>query len=293
MTGAAGISIGAHCSAAGGLWKAAERAAAIGAEALQLFGASPRAWRPPNHAPEAYERFRSLRAESGIGEVWLHGSYLVSLAARSDEQYGKSIASVTDALGVAARADAQGVVLHTGSHLGAGFAAALPRVAGALRRILAEAPEGPLLALENAAGQRGPIGGTFAELGAILGAVRSPRLRVCLDTCHAFAAGYDIATAEGMAATLAEFEREIGLDRLAVLHANDSKQGLGSGRDRHENIGEGEIGLAGFATVLAEPAFAGRALLLEVPGFGGDGPDLENVRRLKRLRDGDGAVPGP
>ena len=279
------IAIGAHCSASGGLWRTIERAVEIEAEAVQFFGASPRAWRPTNHKPEAYERFRALRAESGIGQAWLHGSYLVSLAARSEEQHEKSIASVVNALSVAARAGADGVVLHSGSHLGRGFEAVLPEVVSALARIFDEAPEGPLLALETAAGQQGPIGGNFAELGAILDASGSPRLRVCLDTCHTFAAGYDIATPEGMADTLDEFEREIGLELLAVIHANDSKQELGSGRDRHENIGDGHIGYEGFRTILAEPAFAGRALLLEVPGIEGDGPDLENIRRLKRLRD--------
>ncbi len=279
------IAIGAHCSASGGLWRTIERAVEIEAEAVQFFGASPRAWRPTNHKPEAYERFRALRAESGIGQAWLHGSYLVSLAARSEEQHEKSIASVVNALSVAARAGADGVVLHSGSHLGRGFEAVLPEVVSALARIFDEAPEGPLLALENAAGQQGPIGGRFGELGAILDAADSPRLRVCLDTCHTFAAGYDIATPEGMADTLEEFDREIGLDLLAVIHANDSKQELGSGRDRHENIGDGHIGYEGFRTILSEPAFAGRALLLEVPGIEGDGPDLENIGRLKRLRD--------
>ncbi len=279
------IAIGAHCSASGGLWRTIERAIAIEAEAVQFFGASPRAWRPTNHKPEAFERFRELRAESGIGQAWLHGSYLVSLAPRNEEHYEKSIASVVNALSVAARAGAEGVVLHSGSHLGRGFEAVLPEVVSAIGRIFDEAPEGPFLALENAAGQQGPIGGTFGELGAILDAADSPRLRVCLDTCHTFAAGYDITTPEGMAETLEEFGREIGLDLLAVIHANDSKQELGSGRDRHENIGEGHIGYEGFRTILGEPAFAGRALLLEVPGFEGDGPDLENVRRLKRIRD--------
>ncbi len=279
------IAIGAHCSASGGLWRTIERAAEIGAEAVQFFGASPRAWRPTNHKPEAYERFRALRAESAIGQAWLHGSYLVSLAPRSEEHYEKSIASVVNALSVAARAGADGVVLHSGSHLGRGFKAVLPEVVSAIARIFDEAPEGPLLALENAAGQQGPIGGRFEEIGAILDTSGSPRLRVCLDTCHTFAAGYDITTPEGMASTIEEFDREIGLDLLAVIHANDSKLELGSGRDRHENIGDGHIGYEGFRTILAEPAFAGRALLLEVPGIEGDGPDLENMRRLKRLRD--------
>ena len=279
------IAIGAHCSATGGLWKAIERAVAIEAEAVQLFGSSPRAWRQTQHKPEAYERFRHLREEAGLGETWLHGSYLVSLAAESDEQHAKSIDSVVNALTVAHGAGAEGVVLHTGSHMGKGFEAVLSRVAAAIEQIFEQAPGGCVLALENTAGHGGTIGRRFAELGAILEAVPSPRLRVCLDTCHTFAAGYDIATPEGMKQTIAEFDAEIGIEKLAVVHANDSKLELGSERDRHENIGDGHIGYEGFRTILAEPAFAGRSFLLEVPGIEGDGPDGENIRRLKRIRD--------
>ena len=275
--------VGAHCSAAGGLWKAAERAAAIGAEAVQLFPSSPRAWRQTQHKPEAYARFRALRDEHGLADAWLHGNYLVNLAAPSQQQWERSISSVVHALGVAHEAGASGVVLHTGSRLDRGLDAVLPRVLGALERILAEAPGDAVLALETAAGQGGTIG-SFAELGAILDAARSPRLRVCLDTCHVFAAGHDIRTPEGVEATAAAFDGAIGLDRLAVVHANDSKGELGSARDRHENVGEGEIGTDGFRAILGASAFAGQTLLLEVPGFGGDGPDAENVRRLKAIR---------
>ena len=278
------VAIGAHCSAAGGLWKAIERAVAIEAEAVQLFGSSPRTWRVTQHDEEALERFRSLRVEADIGEVWLHGSYLVNLAASSQEHHAKSIASVVNALTVAEQIDADGVVLHTGSHKGEGLLAVRPRVLQALAQIFDEAPDGPVLALENAASQQGPIGGAFSELGSILEGAASSRLRVCLDTCHTFAAGYEIRTPEGLAQTLAEFEQEIGLDSLAVVHANDSKQELGSGRDRHENIGDGYVGNDGFRTILAESAFAGLSLLLEVPGISQNGPDLENVRRLKLLR---------
>ncbi len=276
--------VGAHCSASGGLWTAADRAAAIGAEAVQLFPGSPRAWRQTQHTAEAYARFRELRSEHGLADAWLHGNYLVNLAAPSRQQHERSISSVVHALGVAHGAGASGVVLHTGSHLGRGLDAVLPRVLDALERILAEAPGDALLALETSAGQRGAIG-SFEELGAILEAARSPRLCVCLDTCHVFAAGHDVRTPGGVEEMSAEFDRAIGLDRLAVVHANDSKGELGSGRDRHENIGEGEIGADGFRAILGAPAFAGRTLLLEVPGFGDDGPDAENVRRLKAIRD--------
>ena len=276
--------IGAHCSATGGLWTAVERAIAIEAEAVQLFGSSPRAWRPTQHKPEAYERFRALREEAGLGEAWLHGNYLVNLAAERDDQYERSIDAVVHALTVAHEAGAQGVVLHTGSHMNEGLAAVLPRVVEALERILGTAPGEALLALETAAGQGGTIG-SFDDLGAILEAVRSPRLEVCLDTCHVFAAGHDVRTPEGVATVAAAFDATIGLDHLVVVHANDSKGELGGGRDRHENIGDGEIGRDGFRAILGSPAFAGKTLLLEVPGIDGDGPDLENVQRLKALRD--------
>lgn len=279
------IEIGAHQSASGGLWKAVEHAAEIGAEAVQLFGSSPQMWRKTNHKPEAFERFRAARAEAGIGQAWLHAMYLINLAAEADEQWEKSIDATVNALNVAHEAGVDGVVLHTGSHRGAGFEAVLPRVSAAIERIFDEAEGEAVLALETGAGQGGVIGATFAELGAILEASGSPRLQVCFDTCHVFAAGYEIHTEEGLARTLEEFDRAIGLERLAVVHANDSKAELGANRDRHENIGDGHIGFDGFRVLLGNPAFAGRAFLLEVPGIEGDGPDRENIERLSRIRE--------
>jgi deoxyribonuclease-4 len=256
------------------------------AEAIQIFPSAPQTWRQTRHTAEAYARFRAGCAEAGIAHVWLHCPYLPNLAADDDEQWEKSIDAVVNALTVADGAGAQGVVLHTGSHRGRGIEAVLPRVAAALERIFAAAPGDAWLALENAAGQGGTIGRSFAELGAIVRAVPSPRLGVCMDTCHAFAAGYDITTPGGLDATLRELDTELGLERLRVLHANDSIGELGGQRDRHANIGDGRIGEAGFRTVLAEPRLQGLPLLLEVPGIDGkSGPDHENVLRLKRLRD--------
>ena len=286
MTGAitGAITIGAHCSASGGLWKAPERAIAIEAEAVQLFGSSPRAWRQTQHKPEAFERFREMSAEAGLAPAWLHGSYLVNLAAESDQQYERSIDSVINALTVAHEAGAAGLVLHTGSHRSAGLDAVLPRVLTAIGRILDGSPGDAALALETSAGQGGTIG-SFSDLGLILGEVRSPRLQVCVDTCHVFAAGHDLRTPEGVTEMADLFDQEIGLECLAVVHANDSKGELGGNVDRHENIGDGAIGYDGFRAVLASMAFAGKTFLLEVPGIEHDGPDLENVRRLKAIRD--------
>ncbi len=278
------IVIGAHCSAAGGLWTAAERAIAIEAEAVQLFGSSPRAWRQTQHKPEAFERFRAASAEAGLAPAWLHGSYLVNLAAPSDQQYERSIDSVLNALTVAHEAGAAGLVLHPGSHRDAGLRAVLPRVLTAIEHILESSPDDTTLALETSAGQGATIG-SFADLGLILREARSPRLRVCLDTCHVFAAGHDLRTPEGVTEMVELFDEEIGLEYLAVVHANDSKGELGSKLDRHENIGDGQIGFDGFRAVLESMAFAGKTFLLEVPGIEDDGPDLENVHRLKAIRD--------
>lgn len=279
--------IGAHVSASGGLWTAVERGLEIEAEAIQIFGSAPQTWRPTNHPPAAFERFRTAREAAGLRAVWLHCNYLPNLAHADDEQWEKSIGAVTNALTVAHRAGANGVVLHTGSHKGQGIEAVLSRVAGALERIFEDAPGDCLLALENAAGQGGTIGKSWGELGQIVRAVPTERLAVCLDTCHAFAAGYDIAKPEGLSAMLEELDAEVGIGRLAVVHANDSLMEFGSTRDRHQNIGDGHIGSDGFRVILGNPAFDGIAMLLEVPGIDGDsGPDLENVRRLKALRDG-------
>lgn len=286
-----GIRIGAHVSSSGGIFTAIERAQAIEAEAIQIFPSAPQQWRKTNHTPEAIAKFHDLRAGSDIGDVWLHNIYLANLANDDAEQLEKSVDSVVNGLTVAEAIGASGLVLHTGSHKGKGLDACQPQVCDALERILEAAPGTAILALENAAGHGGVIGKEFAELGALLKTVGNPRLQVCLDTCHAFAAGYNIREPEGLEIALTEFDEAIGLENLAVVHANDSKMELGGLRDRHENIGDGHIGDDGFRTVLAHPAFRGKSFLLEVPGIPteahpkGDGPDLENVRRLKRLRD--------
>jgi deoxyribonuclease-4 len=283
------LQIGAHVSSSGGLWTAVERGVAMEAEALQIFPSAPQNWRPTNHTPEAYARFAEARIAAGLGEVWFHCIYLVNLAAEAPDQLEKSIAAVVDALTVCERAGGNGVVLHTGSHKGGGLEGCLAQVAASLERIFLEAPGSALLALENAAGHGGTIGRDFLELGTILRAVDNPRLQVCVDTCHAFAGGYNLADRDGVQAMLEEFNAEVGLEHLAVWHLNDSKQGLGDQRDRHANIGDGQIGTEGLKTwldaVRRVPEIPANAMLLEVPGIADRGPDLENVRRMKAIRD--------
>lgn len=251
---------------------------------MQIFASAPQMWRPVSHSDEAVDAFRRQRSDCGIEHVFIHAIYLINLGSEDSALLGRSIEALTHVLQVADRIEARGVIFHTGSHKGAGFDAALPRVVEALSRVLDYTPSHTRLIVENSAGMGGSIGSRFSELGAILRGVGSDRLEVCLDTCHLFAAGYELRTPEGLAATLAEFDREVGLNKLVAIHANDSKGALGGGKDRHENIGEGQIGLEGFATFIAHPAIAALPLILEVPGFDGGGPDRENIDRLKRLR---------
>jgi len=285
------IAVGAHVSSSGGIYTAIERARGIEAEAIQIFASPPQTWRATNHTPEALRRFREEHVASDIGQVWIHNIYLANLAAEAPEQLERSVGSVVNALTVADGIGARGVVLHTGSHKGLGLAQFVAQVTDTLVEILDRAPGSATLALETMAGQGGTIGKDFEDLGTLLSKVHSPRLRTCLDTCHTFAAGYELRTPDGVAETMRAFDAAIGIDHLAVVHANDSKAGIGSHLDRHENIGDGQIGADGFRAILAHPAFQEKVFLLEVPGMPtdahpkGDGPDLENVTRLKALRD--------
>jgi len=278
--------IGAHVSSAGGCSRAFARALEIEAEAVQVFLSAPQRWKEPVIPPAEAEAFRRERVGAGI-PAFAHAIYLVNLASGDTALVRRSVDSLAVSLGLCNQLGIRGLIFHVGSHLGAGFDAILPGVGTAVAEVLAAAPGDALLLLENNAGQGGGVGGTFTELGAIIRAAGShPRLGVCIDTCHAFAMGYDLANAEGVAAMMDEFDREVGRERLAAVHANDSKTPLGGVRDRHENIGDGHVGLDGFAAVLAHPAFADATFLLEVPGLAGNGPDLENVRRLKAIRAG-------
>ena len=183
--------------------------------------------------------------------------------------------------------EAEGVIFHPGSHLGAGYEGIIDQTVFSIETVLRNSPEGPYLTLENTAGMGQHIGASFQELGRIMASVDPAvrgRLKVCLDTQHSFAAGYDVSTRDGIEAMLAEFDEHIGLDNLVAIHANDSKYPLGGGVDRHENIGQGHIGLEGFENILGHPAFRDLTLFLEVPGFEGKGPDKQNLDILKEMR---------
>ncbi len=275
--------LGAHVSSAGGIHNAIDRIEAMGGEAVQVFTQSPRMWRPSNHDPANLERFKERRAEAGIGAVACHALYLLNLASPKDDFYSKSVAALENTVDVACAIEADAVVFHVGSHQGAGFEAGLERVVPALARCLERCSETTWLCMENTAGTGGTIGRSLDELAALYEALdRHPRLGVCLDSCHLYATGYDVTDRGELDRLLDELDERIGLDRLRCLHVNDSKTPLGSNRDRHENIGDGLMGEK-LGVFLAHPKLQGLAALLEVPGRDGDGPDAEQVAKLKEL----------
>jgi len=277
--------IGAHVSTEGGLAKAVERAQAMGAESIQIFGAAPQSWRKKEYSAAEADAFKKKVAEADVQPVFIHGVYLVNLATSDAALLERSVDSLTWSLDVCRQIGAQGTIFHLGSHRGAGFEAILPQVVAAVQRILEGSPGDTWLILENSAGMGASVGSRFSELGIIMREAASPRLKTCFDTQHAFAAGYDVATAQGLEATLAELDEQVGLVNLVAVHANDSKIVLGGGVDRHENVGEGLIGREGFKVIMAHPALRDIPFLLEVPGFDKKGPDKENLDILRQVRE--------
>ena len=271
---------GAHCS--GGIKKALDNAVAMGADAVQLFAQSPRAWKFPNHDPDDVKRFRERREETGLG-VTVHALYLVNLAAPDDTVYEKSVDTMRSTVDAACAIGADGVIFHVGSHLGAGFDTGLERVIPAIAKVLDRCNETTWLLMENSAGAGGTIGRSLDELVTIFDALGGhERLGICLDSCHLYVSGVDVTDRGVLDALLDDLDARIGLDRLRALHANDAKAPLGSNRDRHENIGDGLIG-EGLGTFLAHPLFQELPVLLEVPGRDGKGPNAGELRKLRDL----------
>jgi deoxyribonuclease-4 len=274
------VLFGAHCG--GGIKKALEKAVDMEADAVQLFVQSPRTWRFPDHDPEDLKRFRERREEIGM-PAFVHALYLVNLGAPDDAIYAKSVDTMRSTVDAACALDADGVVFHVGSHLGAGFDAGLERVLPALGQVLERCNERTWLFMENSAGAGGTIGRSIDELAVIFDALdRHERLGVCLDSCHLYVSGIDVTDRGALDAVLDDVDERIGLDRLRVLHANDAKAPLGSNRDRHDNILDGLMG-EGLGTFLAHPALQGLPVLLEVPGADGKGPNADELRKLREL----------
>jgi len=256
----------------------------MGADAVQLFTQSPRAWRPTNHDPANFETFKKRRAELGIapGGVVAHALYLVNLAAPDDEIYEKSRAALRNTMEVTCAIEGDGVVFHVGSHLGAGMEAGLARCVPALREALELSTETTWLLMEDSAGAGGTIGRSLDELVAIFEACDAhERLGICLDTCHLYVSGIDVTDRSALDALLDDLDERIGVDRLRALHINDAAAPLGSNRDRHANIGDGLLGEQ-LGVFLSHPRLQGLPAFLEVPGPDKHGPD---AKELSKVRD--------
>jgi deoxyribonuclease IV len=279
--------VGAHVSVAGGILNAVPNAQRAACEAFQLWLSNARGWKPPTLDPAVDRRFCELVADANLGPVFVHAPYLVNFASASHATVDSSAAVVAATLGKAAAIGAAGVVVHAGSHLGAGRPAGLARTRRAVLPLLERldrAPDGPDLVFELTAGTRNALASRFEEMAELLDALGGhPRLRVCFDTCHAHAAGYDLADPVTASAAADELVKLLG-DRLALVHANDSRDRAGAARDRHCPIGSGTIGEPGFAALLAHPGLAGLPVITETTG------DPEQMARdvacLKRLRAG-------
>jgi len=274
------VLFGAHCS--GGVKKAVDNAVGMGADVVQLFVQSPRTWRFPEHDPADLAAFRAKREAAGIPAL-VHALYLVNLAAPDDAIYSKSVDTMRATMDAACAIEADAVIFHLGSHLGAGFETGLERVVPALRQVLDRSNERTWLLVENSAGAGGTIGRSIDELAAVVDALgRHERLGVCLDSCHLFVSGIDVTDSAVMDALVEDVDARIGLGRLRALHANDAKAPLGSNRDRHDNIGDGLIG-KGLGVFLAHPKLQDLPVVLEVPGADGKGPNAEEIRKLREL----------
>jgi deoxyribonuclease-4 len=278
------VLIGAHVSTAGGLVAAHERGVERGCEAIQVWGQSPRQWRPTRWKPDDTEAFLELMDGGPVRALVIHAVYLINCASKEPEIRDKSLNSLIHHLRLGDAVGARGVVLHPGSAKGEPHEEALPRVAGMLRVALGESESCPLL-LENTAGAGDTLGRSFEELAELFELSGDPdRLGLCLDSCHLLASGFDIRSADGLADTIDRCVELVGGDRIGCLHANDSLTALGSNRDRHAPPGAGELGPRGCAAFLSEPRFEGLPTLFEGPGIEGKAPSKADIDRTKELR---------
>jgi deoxyribonuclease-4 len=279
------VLIGAHVSPAGGLSKAIERGEERGCEAIQIFNQSPRMWRPTAYGEEDYAAFREAMDPSRIDAVLIHAVYLLNCASDDRDIRAKSLASLTHSLRVGKAIGASGVVLHPGSAKTGDVGEAIARAGQTIGEALAES-EGCELHLEDTAGAGGTLGRSFEELAQLLAAAGGDeRIGVCLDSCHLLASGYDIRTVAGMSSVLRECTRKLGRGRIRSLHLNDSQTPLGSNRDRHANVGQGELGEQGVVAFLSAPGLQKLPCVLETPGENRAGPSRAEVTLAMKLRE--------
>jgi deoxyribonuclease IV len=276
--------IGAHVSTAGGLARAIARGVELGCESIQIFNQSPRMWRPTKYGADDFAAFRAAMGESTIEAVVIHAVYLINCATKDKEMRKKSLASLTHALRTGDGIGAAGIVLHPGAQKGEAHGPSMKHAAQVIAEALKDSEHCPLL-LEQTAGHKGLLGRDFDETAELIElAGGGKRLGLCLDSCHLFVQGYDVTDAKHLGKVVDEADEKVGLDRLRCLHVNDAAAPLGSCRDRHANLGKGEMGKQGLAAFLSEPRFEGLPATLETPGPAKKGPDKKEVQTAKRLR---------
>ncbi|WP_354701980.1 Endonuclease 4 [Paraconexibacter sp. AEG42_29] len=277
--------IGCHVSPAGGVYNAVARGIERGARCVQIFNQSPRMWKPTVYKDEDVARFRADMAASDVDALLIHAVYLLNAGTDDPEIRAKTVTSLTASLRAGDALGAHAVVLHPGSAKTGDVGEAIARAGEVIREALAESGACPLH-LENTAGAGGTLGRSFDELAALIDAAGGdPRLGLCLDSCHLYASGHDIRTAEGLTRTLDECDAKVGIGRLGSLHLNDSQVGLGSNRDRHADIGKGELGEDGCAVFLSEPRFESLPVVLETPGPDKKGTPPEEITLCRELRE--------
>ncbi len=276
--------IGAHVSAAGGLHKAIENATKIGADCIQIFGSSPRAYAVKFPDTTEVQKYKEELKISGLGPVFLHAAYLVNLASPNNYVREQSIKNLAGHLQIAEMLGAQGLIFHIGSGKDSARELAIAQTAAGMKEVLKKVPGKARLVMENTAGGGNSIGDTAAEIGAVLKKIKSNRVRVCIDTAHAFEAGMiSEYTLPKVKIFLDELDKYIGFNNIVAFHINDSKTLANSHHDRHENIGQGHIGLAGFKNLAKDKRMKNMPWILEVPGFKDEGPDKRNIDILKKL----------
>ena len=275
--------IGGHVSTAGGLFNAFPNADNIGAETIQIFGASPRQWLVGSLPDQAVEKFNQFRKESKVKSVYLHGAYLPNLASLDESIFAKSVENLRVHFAIANRLEAQGLIFHVGSGKERSKEEAMNQAIEAMKEILKDASGSSWLVMENSASGK-KIGAWPEEMRIMLEGIGSPRVKVCVDTAHAFEAGLiESYTAENIKNFFDVWDKAVGIENIVAFHVNDSKTPFNSHHDRHENIGQGHIGLEGFKNFAKEKRTWDKDWLLEVPGFDNLGPDKENIEILKSL----------
>lgn len=279
------LDFGTHASASGGVHKALQRAVDVGATSCQIFSKNERQWVAKPLNPGVVEQFHAERERTGIAQMVIHDSYLINLASPKDDIHAKSIAAFTDELQRAQTLNIDYLVTHPGAHTGSGVDAGIAKFAESLNRILDALPGNPTITcLETTAGQGTTLGRTFEEIAAIIDAVEDKsRVGVCFDTCHTFAAGYDLKSYDGTIKVFDEFDSVIGLNYLRVLHLNDSKQPWASNKDRHDHIGKGLIGLEAFRAIVNDPRLSGLPGILETEKDDAGEYDRMNLETLRGL----------